>query len=106
MCFVGDSCLMKQGPRGADDLVSRGWSEKSPGSRVSLKLRNVLAVLDLLCCLPACASCGEPGLLFVVGCGLLIAVASLVGGHRLESTGSVAVVHWLSCPLACGIFPD
>ena len=56
MCLVGDrkepavrtvddtgeqgGCLMKQGPRGAEDLVSRDWSEKSPGSRVFLKLIN------------------------------------------------------------------
>ena len=29
------------------------------------------------------SSCGEPGLLFVVVCGLLIAVASLVAEHGL-----------------------
>ena len=39
------------------------------------------------------------------------AVVSLVE-HRLlsaqapERTGSITVVHWLSCPTACGIFPD
>ena len=53
-------------------------------------------------------------------------VASLVGEHRpwacglqqlqhagtvvmdcgLKSTGSVVVAHGLSCPMACGIFPD
>ena len=58
--------------------------------------------------------------------GLLIVVASLVVEHRLQgtrasvvaarglsscgsqalSTGSVVVVHWLSCSNACGIFPD
>ena len=106
MSVVGDSCLMKQGPRGAEDLVSRDWSEKSPGSRVFLKVMNVWAVLDLLCCPPACCSCGEPGPLFAVVCGLLVAVASLVGERRLQSTGSVVVVPRLSCPLACGIFPD
>ena len=59
-------------------------------------------------------------------CRLLIAVASLVAKHRLmgtqasviafcdsivaapglQSTGSVAVAHGLSCSAACGIFPD
>ena len=59
-------------------------------------------------------------------CRLLIAVASLVAKHRLtgtqasitalcdsivaapglQSTGSVAVAHGLSCSVACGIFPD
>ena len=51
--------------------------------------------------------------------GVLIAVASLVGEHRLwaawalvvatprlYSTGSVVVVHGLGCSKACGIFVD
>ena len=37
---------------------------------------------------------------------LLIAVASFVAEHGLWSTGSVVVVHGLSCSLASGIFPD
>ena len=50
---------------------------------------------------------------------LLIAAASLAAKHGLrgswasavvarglKSTGSVAVVHGLSCPEACGISPD
>ena len=40
-----------------------------------------LAVLGLCCCAQAFSSCGEQGLLFVVVCGLLIAVASLVVEH-------------------------
>ena len=39
-----------------------------------------LAVLGLCCCAQA-FSCGEQGLLFVVVCGLLIVVASLVAEH-------------------------
>ena len=35
------------------------------------------------CCVRASSSCGEWGLLFVVVCGLLIAVASLVAEHGL-----------------------
>ena len=42
-----------------------------------------LAALDLRCCVRAFSSCGERGLLFVVACGLLIAVASLVAEQRL-----------------------
>ena len=42
-----------------------------------------LAVLGLRCCAQAFSSCGERGLLFVVVCGLLIAVASLVAEHGL-----------------------
>ena len=42
--------------------------------------------------------------LVVVG-RLFVTVASLVE-LRLQGTGSVAVVHGLSCFKACGIFPD
>ena len=38
--------------------------------------------------------------------GLLIAVASLVAEQIPGLQGSVVVVHGLSCPAACGIFPD
>ena len=43
----------------------------------------VLAVLGLCFCARAFSSCGEPGLLFIAVCGLLIAVASLVAEPRL-----------------------
>ena len=72
------------------------------------------------------SSCGERGLLFIAVRGLLTAVASLVAEHalsacelqqlrhtgsvvvacRLQSAGSVVVVHGLSCSAACEIFPD
>ena len=42
-----------------------------------------LAALGLHCCARAFSSCGERGLLFVVVCGLLIAVASLAAEHGL-----------------------
>ena len=42
-----------------------------------------LAALGVRCCVRAFSSCGERGLLFVVVCTLLIAVASLVAEHRL-----------------------
>ena len=84
-----------------------------------------LAVLGLRCCAQAFSSCSERGLLFIVVCGLLIFVASLVGEHglqahglqqlwhtgsvavarRLQSACSVVVAHRLSCSAACGIFP-
>ena len=38
--------------------------------------------------------------------GLLIAVASLAVAPRLQSAGSVVVVHGLSCPEAYGTFWD
>ena len=42
-----------------------------------------LAVLGLRCHVWAFSSCGEQGLLFVVVCGPLIAVASLLAEHGL-----------------------
>ena len=44
----------------------------------------------------------------VVVCGLLVAVASLVAEHRLQSSQALVgfVVHGLNCPVACGIFSD
>ena len=42
-----------------------------------------LAALGLHCCARAFSSCGEQGLLFIAGRGLLIAVASLVAEHGL-----------------------
>ena len=74
------------------------------------------------------SSCGEQGLLSVVACRLLIAVASLVllqnmgfrarqpqllrhvgsvfADRGLSSSGSVVVTHRLSCFAAHGIFLD
>ena len=53
-----------------------------------------LAVLGLHCCEQAFSSCGKQGLLFVVGLGILIAVASLVAKPRLSGTGaSVVTAH-------------
>ena len=79
-----------------------------------------LTVLGLHCCVWTFFSCAEWGLcttVFIVVHELLIAVASLVAecrfqgiwpsvvaAHRLQSTGSVVVVHRLSRFAACGIF--
>ena len=40
-----------------------------------------LPALGLRCCARAFPSCGERGLLFIVVCGLLLAVASLIAEH-------------------------
>ena len=37
---------------------------------------------------------------------VLNAGASAFSAHRLQSVGSVILVHWLSCSAACRIFPD
>ena len=47
--------------------------------KINLFIYLFLAALGLRCCAQAFSSCGEWGLLFVVVCRLLIAVASLVG---------------------------
>ena len=44
-----------------------------------------MAALGLRCCAQAFSSCGERGPLFVTVHRLLIAVASLVVGHRLQA---------------------
>ena len=49
----------------------------------SFFLSLFLAALGLCCYARSFSSCGEQGLLFVVVCGLLIAVASLVAEHGL-----------------------
>ena len=61
----------------------------------------------------AFSRCSDRGLFFVVLHRLLTAVASLLQstGSRVQASvvavlGSVVVVHGLSCPVACGIFPD
>ena len=74
-----------------------GWGQETPFSLCTflscvqitiLKKFNLfififLAALCLHCCMRAFSSCGEQGLLFIVVCGLLIAVASLVAEHGL-----------------------
>ena len=45
------------------------------------------ATLGLRCCTRAFSSHGEQGLLFIVVCGLLIVVASLVAEHGLQACG-------------------
>ena len=75
-----------------------------------------MAVLGLCCGLGFSLVAESGGYSLVAALGLLIAVNSLVE-HRLrglwvslavhgDSTGSAAVVHRLSCSIACGIFPD
>ena len=82
------------------------------------------AALGLCCCMRVFSSCSEWGLLFLMICGLLTVVASLVTEHRLYDvkasavvvhglsswgsqvleTGSAVVKHRLSCSAACAIF--
>ena len=64
----------------------------------------LLAVLGPCCCTWAFSSCIEQGCCFLWCMGSLL--WPLVAEHRLSSTGSVMAAHWLSCPMACGIFPD
>ena len=43
-----------------------------------------VAALGLRCSLQAFFSCGEQGLVFIVVCGLLIAMASLIAEQELQ----------------------
>ena len=69
------------------------------------------AVLGLHCCVGFSLVAASRGCFLVAMCWLLIAVASLVEGHRLWGAwaewmcppGSTLVVHGLSCSAACGI---
>ena len=73
----------------------------------TLKKNIFLVVLGLHCYIQLFSSCSEQGLLFIAVLWLLTAAMSLVDEHRLLGMGaSVVVVHGLSCPAACGIFPD
>ena len=49
-----------------------------------------LTALGLRCCTQASSSCDEWELLFIVVCGLLIAVVSLVTERELSSHGAQA----------------
>ena len=50
--------------------------------------------------------CGCSGFSLVAVRGLLIAVASLVAEHGLQSSGSAVMAHGLSCSVAYGIFQE
>jgi len=68
----------------------------------------MFGALGSLLCAQAFSGCGEQGLLFTVGLGLLTAVASLVVERGLWSSGSSSgdTGAVLSCVGACGIFLD
>ena len=68
-------------------------------TREAPKIYLFLAVLGLCCCASAFSRCSERGLLFVVVCGLLIAVASRCGAQALGARALVVVARRLS---SCG----
>ena len=64
-------------------------------------------MLGLHCCVWAFSSCGERGATLHCGarashCGGF----SCCGAQALGARAPVVVVHGLSCPAACGNFPD
>ena len=71
-----------------------------------LYLLFILTLLVLHCCAWSFSTCDKQGQSPVVLHRLLIEVASLIAKQGFCSTGAVVVVHRLSCPAACGIFPD
>ena len=62
------------------------------------------ARLGLHCCTWAFCSCAQ-GLLELQCEGFFLRWL-LVAEHGLQGAGSAVVAHRLSCPVACGIFPD
>ena len=66
-----------------------------------------LAALGFCCCTQAFSGCGEWGLLS--SCGAQTSHCSGIscrGARALDEWALEAVAHSLSCPSACGIFPD
>ena len=67
--------------------------------------------LALVAASEGCSLVAVHGLLTVLASliaehGLLYTWASVVAANRLRSLGTLVVVPGLSCPAACGIFPD
>ena len=67
------------------------------------KIIHLLATLSLCCHTWAFSSWGKWSYSRVVVHRLLVVVVCLAGSRHM---GSVVVVYGLSCPRACGIFPD
>ena len=63
--------------------IEQPWEEHSLPHQQVFFFWGGGAALGLGHCVQALSSCGELGLLFVAGRGLLIAVASLIAEHRL-----------------------
>ena len=61
--------------------------------------------LGLHCCTWAFSSCDEQGLLSSCSVHALHCGGFYCSEHGLSSIGSVFVVHGLSCPVACAVFP-
>ena len=65
-----------------------------------------LAALDLCCCAQAFSSWGEWGYSLLWCAGFSLRWLLLLRSMGSRCTGSVVVVHGLSCSVACGIFLD
>ena len=85
ICSLKISCLWGQNGLRETNCRQEGYCNNLYFLFVFYKFIYLyLAVLGLRCCARAFSSCGERGLLLVVVCGLLIAVASLVVEHGLQ----------------------
>ena len=71
-----------------------------------LYLLFTLTLLVLHCCAWSFSTWDKQSQSPAVLHGLLIEVASLVAKQGFCRAGAVVVPHTLSCPAACGIFPD
>ena len=80
---------------------------KSPPSLFLKSFNLFLAALGLCCHVRTFSSCSDWGLLF--SCRAWASHCSGFSCCRAWTSGcsdSVAVVHWLGCLMACGIFPN
>ena len=130
-CHHHSPCLLSQAAGVVSKLTNlfqhARWRMQQPGPSVPLPSRGFffsliylfLAVLGLGCCASFSLVEASGSYSLIAVHGLLIAVASVVVEHRLQGTwacscrsllqspGSVAVAHRLSCSAACGgIFSD
>ena len=77
----------RTGSSNGDISINKSGKKALSFILISLFIYLFLAALGLCCCTWAFSSCGERGLLFVAVRRLLIEVASLVVGHRLQACG-------------------
>ena len=113
---------LRTGPRAGMDYLGHetyGGQRGDIPRRFSIALFKIFVYLFLaapsLCAVQVFfSSCSQEGAILlkkkrggyslVIVHGFLIAVAFLVAAHGLRCSGSVVVVHGLSCSIVCGIF--
>ena len=96
----GDICICQLD---GDSRISQSQAHSSTSTHSLFFLSLFLAALGLRCSAQAFSSCGNQGPLFVAVCSLLIAVASLVAEHGLQSCGLQQLQYAGSAAVARGL---